>query len=90
MLSTIGNVEDFEDADKLAAYLGIVPRVHNSSDTVRHGRITKMGNKIARTALVQSTLITIRYNGYLRSFYEKIKRQEKVAGKQLLLRQESC
>ena len=73
MLSTIGRIEDFENADKLAAYLGIVPRVHNSSDTVRHGRITKMGNKIARTALVQATLITIKYNRYLRSFYERLK-----------------
>lgn len=83
MLSTIGNVNDFEDADKLAAYLGIVPRVHNSSDVIRHGRITKMGNKIARTALVQSTLITIRYNGYLRSFYERLK-AKKGSGKAII------
>lgn len=32
-----------------------------------------MGNKIARTALVQSTLIAIRYNPYLRDFYMKLK-----------------
>ena len=83
MLSTIGKIEDFEDADKLAAYLGIVPRVHNSSDTIRHGRITKMGNKIARTALVQSTLITIRYNGYLRNFYERLK-AKKGSGKAII------
>ncbi len=83
MLSTIGNVNDFEDADKLAAYLGIVPRVHNSSDVIRHGRITKMGNKIARTALVQSTLITIKYNGYLRSFYERLKAR-KGSGKAII------
>ncbi len=83
MLNTIGKVEDFEDADKLAAYLGIVPRVHNSSDTIRHGRITKMGNKIARTALVQSTLIAIRYNGYLRSFYERLK-AKKGSGKAII------
>ena len=83
MLSAIGNVEDFEDADKVAAYLGIVPRVHNSSDMIRHGRITKMGNKIARTALVQSTLIAIRYNGYLRQFYERLK-AKKGSGKAII------
>ena len=83
MLSTIGRIEDFDDADKLAAYLGIVPRVHNSSDVIRHGRITKMGNKIARTALVQSTLITIRYNGYLRNFYERLK-AKKGSGKAII------
>ena len=83
MLNAIGNVDDFEDSDKLAAYFGIVPRVHNSSDMVRHGRITKMGNKIARTALVQSTLIAIRYNGYLRQFYERLK-VKKGSGKAII------
>ena len=62
LLSTIGNVEDFADDKKLAAYLGIVPRVSISNETNYYGRITKMGNKIARTALVQSPLIAIRYN----------------------------
>jgi len=33
-----------------------------------------MGNKIARTALVQCALIAVRYNPYLRSFYLKINR----------------
>ena len=32
-LSSIGNVDDFEDADKLAAYCGIVPRVSQSNET---------------------------------------------------------
>ena len=83
MLSVIGDVNDFEDADKVASYLGIVPRVHNSADMVRHGRITKMGNKIARTALVQSTLIAIRHNGYLRQFYERLK-VKKGSGKAII------
>lgn len=83
MLSAIGNVADFEDSDKLAAYFGIVPRVHNSSDMVRHGRITKMGNKIARTALVQSTLIAIRYSPYLKSFYSRLK-VKKGSGKAII------
>jgi transposase len=83
MLNTIGNVKDFEDVDKLSAYFGIVPRVNNSNETIRQGRITKMGNKIARTALVQSTLIAIRYNGYLRSFYERLKAR-KGSGKAII------
>ena len=33
-----------------------------------------MGNKIARTALVQYALIAVRYNSYLRSFYLKLNR----------------
>jgi len=62
LLSVIGNIDDFETPKKLAAYFGLVPRVFATGDTVQYGRITKMGNKIGRTTVVQSTLIAIRYN----------------------------
>ncbi len=83
MLNTIGDVRDFDTEDKLSAYFGIVPRVSNSNETIRQGRITKMGNKIARTALVQSTLIAIRYNTYLRTFYDRLK-AKKGSGKAII------
>jgi len=82
-LNTIGNINDFKDEKALASYFGIVPRVYVSNQTVQHGRITKMGNKIARTALVQTTLVAIRYSPYLRAFYEKIKAR-KGAGKAII------
>ncbi|NIP67290.1 transposase, partial [Candidatus Bathyarchaeota archaeon] len=63
----IGDINDFEDEKKLAAYFGIVPRVSNSNETRRQGRITKQGSKLGRTTLVQCTLIAIRYSDYLRS-----------------------
>ncbi|GGF58053.1 hypothetical protein GCM10011332_09460 [Terasakiella brassicae] len=72
-LSAIGNVNDFEDENKLAAYFCIVPRVSQSNETDHRGRITKRGNKLVRTALVQCSLITIRYSGYLNSYYHRIK-----------------
>ncbi len=83
LLSTIGNINDFPDDKRLAAYFGIVPRVAVSNETSRYGRITKMGNKIARTALVQSTLIAIKYNYYLKAFYLRIK-SRKGSGKAII------
>jgi len=73
LLSVIGDVKDFADESKLAAYLGIVPRVSNSNETVHHGRITKRGSKIGRTTLVQCTLAAKRYSPYLNRYYERIK-----------------
>lgn len=72
LLSTIGNVADFADEGKLAAYFGIVPRVSNSNETERSGRITKRGCKLGRTTLVQCALIAARYSPYLQAFYRKI------------------
>jgi len=82
-LNTIGDIDDFKTEKSLAGYFGIVPRVYISNKTVQYGRITKMGNKIARTALVQSTLVAIRYSPYLRAFYDKIK-AKKGAGKAII------
>ena len=75
LLSVIDDVNDFADEDKLAAYFGMVPRVSDSNETVRHGRITKKGSKIGRTTLVQCTLVAKRYSPYLRTYYERIKRR---------------
>jgi len=72
LLSTIGNVADFADEGKLAAYFGIVPRVSNSNETERSGRITKQGCKLGRTVLVQCALIAARYSPYLQSYYRRI------------------
>jgi transposase len=62
LLSVIGNVSDFAHEGKLAAYFGIVPRVHDSNETEHRGRITKRGSKLGRTALVQCALIAKRYS----------------------------
>jgi len=73
LLSTIGDINDFATEGKLSAYFGIVPRVANSNETERSGRITKRGNKLGRTALVQSALIAMRYSPYLANYYARIK-----------------
>jgi transposase len=73
LLSVIGNIDDFADESKLAAYFGIVPRVQNSNETERSGRITKRGTKLGRTTLVQCALVAKRYSPYLARYYDKIK-----------------
>jgi len=83
LLSIIGDVNDFSDAKKLAAYLGIVPKVEDSNEKIRHGRITKRGSALGRTTLVQCTLIAIRYSNYLRSYYDKLK-NKKGSGKAII------
>jgi len=73
LLAVIGEVRDFADEKKLASYFGIVPRVRNSNETVKSGKISKRGSKVGRTTLVQCSLVAIRYNEYLRNYYERLK-----------------
>jgi transposase len=83
LLSVIGDVNDFPDEHRLASYFGIVPRVSNSNQVERSGRIHKRGSKLGRTALVQSALIAANYSPYLKSFYERIKAR-RGAGKAII------
>lgn len=73
LMSVIGDINDFATPSKLASYFGIVPKVRDSNETVRHGRITKHGSKLARTTLVQCTLAAKRFSPYLRKYYDRIK-----------------
>jgi len=83
LLSVIGDVNDFTDEGRLASYFGIVPRVANSNETERSGRIHKRGTKLGRTALVQSALIAANYSPYLKRFYEQVKAR-RGAGKAII------
>lgn len=73
LLAVIGNVKDFATAEKLASYFGIVPKVANSNETVKTGRITKRGNKTGRTTLVQCSLAAIKKSEYLKKYYDGVK-----------------
>jgi transposase len=75
LLSVIGDIRDFADPGKLAAYFGIVPRVRNSNEIERSGRITKRGTKLGRTTLVQCALTAQRYSPYLAKFYSNVARR---------------
>lgn len=69
----IGDISDFPNEGRLASYFGIVPRVTNSNETERSGRIHKRGSKLGRTALIQSALIAAQYSPYLKHFYQRLK-----------------
>lgn len=59
--SYVGDISRFDnDFKRFSSYLGIIPSVHNSADTVRMGHITKRGPQELRTAFVQVAMGIIR------------------------------
>ena len=50
----------FDNPSQVSNYLGLVPRVYMSGDTVRYGRITKRGNGYLRALLVMSAWALVR------------------------------
>lgn len=74
LVSCITDIERFPSEKHLASYVGLVPKVRDSGEVIKHGRITKKGNKIARTTLVQDALAMLKQkNGPLKGFYNSVK-----------------
>jgi transposase len=79
LISTeVDGIARFPSAEKFASYCGLVPSTYSSGGNIRHGRITKQGNRWLRWALVEAAWSAIKANAQLRIFYERIKRRKGV------------
>lgn len=57
--ATIDDPGRFSEAEKVVAYIGLHPSVHQSGETQYRGRITKNGDKLLRWLLVESAHIIL-------------------------------
>jgi Transposase and inactivated derivatives len=55
LTAEIGDISRFSNPRQLMAWLGLVPSEYSSGNTTRRGRITKTGNALARTMLVEAS-----------------------------------
>jgi transposase len=53
-VAELGDLSRFDSAEKLMAFLGLVPQLYASGDTIRSGPITKAGNGHVRRVLVEA------------------------------------
>ena len=75
-MAALGDVKRFPDADRAAAYLGLVPSTHQSGQHCYHGRITKQGASHARWMLVQAAQQVGRHPGPLGLFFRRLARKK--------------
>ena len=54
VVAEVGNFSRFQNPRQLMAYLGLNPSEHSSGATIKRGPITKTGNSLARTCLVEA------------------------------------
>jgi transposase len=58
-VATIDDPTRFKNSAHVPAYLGLVPRVHQSGETHYHGRISKEGDKLLRWLLVEAAHVLL-------------------------------
>jgi transposase len=81
LLAEIGDIALFDTSKQLVSYAGLATSTKQSSETTRHGGITKRGRKRLRTVCIQAVLAMVnRTDTPLMEFYGK-KKREKGAGK---------
>lgn len=73
LVATIDNAHRFKNGRQLSSYLGLVPKQYQSGQMDRNGRITKRGNSLTRTILVECAWASIRYNAWSKKTYERIR-----------------
>jgi len=66
-------VERFERSKQVVSYLGLNPREHSSGGRQRLGAISKQGNPMMRSLLVEAGHTAARLDGELRQDYQRLK-----------------
>jgi transposase len=81
LVACIDDPHRFTNGRQVSAYFGLVPRQYQSGETDRNGRITKRGNPLARTILVECAWASLRYNPWAKGVYERICGKQKTRKK---------
>jgi transposase len=66
---TLGDVRRFRRGKQVASYLGLIPREESSGGRQKLGAITKQGNRMLRSLLVEAAGIAVRYDPGFRKQY---------------------
>ena len=66
---TIGEVGRFPRGKQVASYLGLIPREESSGGRQKLGAITKQGNRLLRSLLVEAAQNVVRYDPQFRKQY---------------------
>jgi len=78
LISEIGDFKRFPEPSCLCSYAGMTPRVFQSSETIRYGKITKQGSVYIRKALINASWVGVRESERIRKIFIRI---EKRAGR---------
>lgn len=69
---TIGPPARFPRGKQVASYLGLIPREHSSGGKQRLGAISKQGNTLLRSLLVEAAQTAARFDAQLRRDYRRL------------------
>jgi transposase len=82
---TIGPITRFPRGKHVASYLGLIPQEHSSGGRQRLGSISKQGNTMMRTLLVEAAQTAARFDEELRRDYGRLKAKKHSASAKVMV-----
>src|SRR5256886_8792633 len=77
IVTMFDDVTRFKTAGQGGAYIGMVPKQFDSGETQRSGRITRQGNRLVRSLLVEIAWTALRHNPWARQTFQRISGRKK-------------
>ena len=78
ILAFIGNIEDFDNAKQLAAFVGLTPKHRQSGSSLNgRSRLSKVGNGRLRKAFYLPAVVAKQHNPVIKAFCERLQKSGK-------------
>ena len=74
LASEIDGIGRFASPKKLVSWAGMCLTVHQSGNTMYHGRMKKDSNRKVNWVLIQAAHVAVLYDGRMRDYYERMKK----------------
>jgi len=77
-MTTLGRIGDpryLRNVREGGAFMGLVPCEHSTGETICRGSITHLGNRTARSLLIEAAWVAIRQDAELDQFYHRVKQR---------------
>ena len=72
LVTVLGDAKRFKSAKQVASYIGLTPRLQQSGEMLRLGRISKQGDRRLRSLLVEVAWISRRWNPAFKNLFEHL------------------
>lgn len=72
VVATIDDPHRFQTGKQVGCYVGLTPRQFQSGQMDRQGRISKQGNRLLRTLLIEVSWAALRWNAWAKATFQRI------------------
>ncbi len=75
-VAEVGDIRRFKSMDHVASFAGLTPKVYQSGERTKLGRITKQGNRNLRWIMIQAANVAVQHDKTLGKMYKRLAKRK--------------